>query len=85
MFFKQIKQTLKLGAFLGQSRNAIEWQVWTALLTYILLRFLHASAHLSAGRALAEPNPARLRAILWDSRRLISNTMGPASGVFTKI
>jgi len=39
MFFKQIKQTLQLGAFLGHSRNAIEWQVWTALLTYILLRF----------------------------------------------
>ena len=41
-FFKQIKQTLKLGDFLGHSRNAIEWQVWTALLTYLLLRFLHA-------------------------------------------
>jgi len=26
-FFKQIKPTLKLGDFLGHSRNAIEWQV----------------------------------------------------------
>ncbi len=41
-FFKQIKQTLNLGSFLGHSRNAIQWQVWTALLMYVLLRFLHA-------------------------------------------
>lgn len=38
-FFKQIKQTLQLCAFLGHSRNAIQWQVWMALLLYVLLRF----------------------------------------------
>lgn len=38
-FFKQIKQTLQLSDFLGHNRNAIQWQVWTALLTYVLLRF----------------------------------------------
>ena len=43
-FFKQLKQTLQLCAFLGHSKNAIQWQVWTALLVYVLLRFL---AHLS--------------------------------------
>jgi hypothetical protein len=31
-----------LGDFLGHSRKAIEWQVWTALLMHLLLRFLHA-------------------------------------------
>ena len=40
MFFKQIKQTLKLSDFLGHSANAVRWQVWTALLVYVLLRFL---------------------------------------------
>jgi hypothetical protein len=40
VFFKQIKQTLKLADFLGHNKNAIQWQVWTALLTYVLLRFL---------------------------------------------
>ena len=40
VFFKQIKQTLQLADFLGQSANAVKWQVWMALLTYVLLRFL---------------------------------------------
>lgn len=38
-FFKQIKQTLQLADLLGNSANAVRWQVWTALLTYVLLRF----------------------------------------------
>jgi uncharacterized membrane protein (DUF2068 family) len=40
VFFKQIKQTLQLADFLGHSRNAILWQVWMALLAYILIRFI---------------------------------------------
>jgi hypothetical protein len=39
-FFKQIKQTLQLADFLGHNANAVRWQVWTALLVYVLLRFL---------------------------------------------
>jgi hypothetical protein len=40
VFFKEIKQTLKLADFLGHSANAVRWQVWTALLVYVLLRYL---------------------------------------------
>ena len=40
VFFKQIKQTLQLADFLGQSENAVRWQIWTALLTYLLLRYV---------------------------------------------
>ena len=40
VFFKQIKQTLQLADFLGHSRNAILWQVWMALLAYVLIRFM---------------------------------------------
>ncbi len=40
VFFKQIKQNLKLCDFLGNSANAVGWQVWMALLTYVLLRYL---------------------------------------------
>jgi hypothetical protein len=40
VFFKQIKQTLQLADFLGHSENAVRWQIWTALLTYLLLRFI---------------------------------------------
>jgi len=39
VFFKQIKQTLKICNFLGYSKEAIRWQLWSALLLYLLLRF----------------------------------------------
>lgn len=40
VFFKQIKQTFKVCDFLGHSKQAIRWQLWSALLLYILLRFI---------------------------------------------
>jgi len=39
VFFKQVKQTLKLSNFLGHSANAVRWQVYSALPGYVLLRF----------------------------------------------
>jgi len=39
VFCKQVKQTLKLSNFLGHSANAVRWQVYAALLVYVLLRF----------------------------------------------
>jgi Transposase DDE domain/Domain of unknown function (DUF4372) len=39
VFFKELKQTLQLADFLGHNANAVRWQVWTALLVYVLLRF----------------------------------------------
>ena len=39
MFFKELKQTLQLADFLGHNASAVRWQVWTALLVYLLLRF----------------------------------------------
>ena len=81
VFFKQIKQTLHLGDFLGYSRKAIEWQIWTALLMYVLLRFLYAScdwAH-SFTRLFT-----CLRAVLWQRRNLFAylRSYGTAGGVF---
>jgi len=40
VFFKEIKQTLQLADFIGNNENAVRWQIWTALLVYILLRFI---------------------------------------------
>lgn len=40
VFFKEIKQTLQIADFMGHNENAVRWQVWTALLVYILLRFI---------------------------------------------
>ena len=39
VFFKELKQTLQLADFLGHNANAVRWQVWIALLVYLLLRF----------------------------------------------
>lgn len=40
VFFKQIKQTLQIADFLGYNENAVKWQVWTAMLVYVLLRYI---------------------------------------------
>ena len=44
VFFKQIKQTLQLCDFPGHSKHAIRWQLWAALLLYVLMRFLGRAA-----------------------------------------
>ena len=40
LFFKELKQTLQLRDFVGTNEQAVKWQVWTGLLTHLLLRFL---------------------------------------------
>jgi hypothetical protein len=40
VFFKTLKQNLQLADFLGYSANAVRWQIWIALLTELLLRFI---------------------------------------------
>lgn len=44
LFFKAIKQNLKIKAFVGLSRNAILTQLWIAMITYLLLAFARHSA-----------------------------------------
>ena len=39
-FFRILKQTFQLADFLGNSANAVHWQIWTALLLFVLLRYL---------------------------------------------
>jgi len=40
LFFKWIKQNLKVKSFLGTSRNAVMTQLWIALCAYLVLAFL---------------------------------------------
>ena len=40
LFFKWIKQNLKIKAFYGTSKNAVLIQIWTALIAYVLLVWL---------------------------------------------
>ena len=44
LFFKAIKQNLKIKAFVGLSRNAILTQLWIAMITYLLVAFARHSA-----------------------------------------
>jgi hypothetical protein len=79
VFFKQIKQTLQLADFLGNSANAVRWQVWTALLTYLLLRFC---AWLSQWGHSFTRLFALLRSALWQKLELRSllEVYGTAGG-----
>lgn len=81
VFFKQIKQTLQLADFLGHNANAVRWQVWTALLTYVLLRYL---SYLSKWAHSFTRLFTILRAALWqkfDLRDLLAS-YGTAGGHF---
>ena len=40
LFFKWIKQNLKIKSFVGTSKNAVMTQIWIALCLYLLLAFI---------------------------------------------
>jgi hypothetical protein len=40
LFFKALKQNLKIKTFVGTSENAVQIQIWTALITMLLLKYL---------------------------------------------
>ena len=40
LFFKALKQNLKIKTFVGTSENAVKTQVWTALIAMLLLKFM---------------------------------------------
>ena len=40
LFFKWIKQNLKIKSFLGTSPNAVKTQIWVAMCYYLLLAYL---------------------------------------------
>lgn len=46
-FFKIIKQNLKIKSFVGTSENAVQIQIWTALITILLMTFLKVKAKFS--------------------------------------
>jgi hypothetical protein len=44
LFFKALKQNLKIKTFVGTSANAVKTQIWTALICMLLLRYLQLSS-----------------------------------------
>lgn len=47
LFFKWIKQNLKIKAFIGTSKNAVLTQIWIALCVYLLLAYLKFQSKLT--------------------------------------
>lgn len=81
VFFKQIKQTLQIADFLGNSANAVRWQIWMALLAYVLLRYL---SYLSQWNHSFTRMFAITRATLWRKIDLMEllRSYGTAGGHF---
>jgi len=80
VFFKELKQTLQLADFLGHNAHAVRWQIWTALLMYLLLRFC---AFLSQWSHSFTRLFTLLRAALWqrlDLRSLLDRYGTAGSG-----
>ena len=67
VFFKALKQTLKIKTFVGTSENALRIQIWTALIAILLLKWLH---HLSKARWSLSNLASMLRLNLFTYRDL---------------
>lgn len=65
LFFKWLKQNLKIRKFLGRSENAVKIQIFTALITYLLLQINHA---LSASTGSLRQSLTELRAGLFQRK-----------------
>jgi hypothetical protein len=48
LFFKWIKQHLRIKRFLGTSENAVKTQIWCAVCTYVLIAIVKKELHLTA-------------------------------------
>jgi hypothetical protein len=81
VFFKQIKQTLQLSDFLGHSANAVRWQIWSALLVYVLLRYL---AFIAAWNHSFTRLFTMVRSVLWRKIDILNllERCGTAGGSF---
>jgi len=73
LFFKCIKQNLKIKTFLGTSRNAVLTQIWIAMCAYLLLAWIKFSSRID--RSLQQMIRL-LQLNLFDRRDLLSLLRG---------
>ena len=76
LFFKALKQNLKVKSFVGTSQNALLIQIWTALIAILLLKWLH---HLSKAKWSLSNLASMLRLNLFtyrDLNRWLDNPFG---------
>jgi IS4 transposase len=67
LFFKWIKQNLKIKRFLGSSENAVRLQIVTALIAYLLIHYAHRLSHAATSRQRFRQ---LVQASLWQRRPL---------------
>ncbi len=67
IFFKALKQNLRVKTFVGTSENALRIQIWTALIAILLLKWLH---HLSKAKWSLSNLASMLRMNLFTYRDL---------------
>ncbi len=79
IFFKTLKQNLKIKSFVGTSENALRIQIWTALIALLQLKWLH---HLSGKTWSLKALATMLRFHLFTYRSLrewLDNPFGPST------
>jgi transposase len=74
LFFKWIKQNLKIKSFLGTSENAVRLQIIAALIAYLLLHYAHRLTHAQASRQRFRQ---LVQAGLWQRRPLTDLAQTP--------
>lgn len=67
LFFKWIKQNLKIKTFLGTSENAVKTQIWVAMIYYLLLRYIKGQTN---DRSMLELTRV-IKEILLDNRSML--------------
>ncbi len=84
IFFREIKQSLHIKSFIGTSENAVKIQIWTALITILILKALKAIAkfkwHLSNLVAFIRLNIfVKIHLQLWLDKPFDQTDISPAT------
>jgi len=69
VFFKQMKQTLKLCDLMSYNANGIRWQIWVAMLVQLVMRYL---AWVSQWEHSFVRLYALARSLAWQNRNIVS-------------
>ena len=67
LFFKTVKQTLNVKTFIGTSENALKIQIWTAMISLLVIKWLH---YMSSGKLSLSVMSTMLRMNLFTYRQL---------------
>lgn len=73
LFFKWIKQNLKIKSFIGTSKNAVLTQIWVALCTYLLIHYFKWSN----GLTQAASRIVQILQLNWFERRNLVEIFKP--------